>query len=52
LQVTVYFNNRLLRGNRSTKLDNSALDAFDSPNMPPLANMDIRVNGTSFAPSP
>ncbi|VDK53364.1 unnamed protein product [Anisakis simplex] len=42
-EVTVYFNNKLLRGNRSTKLDNSALEAFDSPNMAPLAEMKINV---------
>ncbi|MFH4975166.1 hypothetical protein AB6A40_001875 [Gnathostoma spinigerum] len=43
-EVTVYFNNTLMRGNRCTKLDNSALDAFVSPNMAPLARMDIHIN--------
>lgn len=43
-EVTVYFNNKLLRGNRCTKLDNSGLSAFDSPNMNPLASMDISIN--------
>lgn len=43
-EVTVYFNNKLLRGNRCTKLDNSGLAAFDSPNMNPLASMDISIN--------
>lgn len=42
-EVCVYFNNKLLRGNRTIKVDNSGLDAFTSPNMPPLAQMDITV---------
>ncbi|VDK31356.1 unnamed protein product [Gongylonema pulchrum] len=42
-EVTVYFNNKLLRGNRSLKLDNSGLEAFDSPNMLPLAHMEISI---------
>lgn len=45
-EVTVFFNNKLLRGNRSTKLDNSALEAFDSPNMAPIAQMEITIKGT------
>uniref|UniRef100_A0A915CJA0 asparaginase n=4 Tax=Ascarididae TaxID=6250 RepID=A0A915CJA0_PARUN len=53
-EVTVFFNNKLLRGNRSTKLDNSALDAFDSPNMAPIAQMEItiKVNYASIYRSP
>lgn len=44
-EVGLYFANRLLRGNRSVKLDASALDAFGSPNYPPLAEVgtEIRV---------
>uniref|UniRef100_F1KVU4 asparaginase n=1 Tax=Ascaris suum TaxID=6253 RepID=F1KVU4_ASCSU len=42
-EVTVYFNNKLLRGNRSVKLDNSGLEAFDSPNMQPIARMEITI---------
>ncbi|PIO67443.1 hypothetical protein TELCIR_10809 [Teladorsagia circumcincta] len=30
-EVCVYFNNKLMRGNRTIKLDNAALEAFDSP---------------------
>jgi L-asparaginase len=45
LQVTILFNNKLLRGNRSTKVDNSALEAFTSPNMEAMASMDIEING-------
>ncbi|VDM29906.1 unnamed protein product [Toxocara canis] len=53
-EVTVYFNNKLLRGNRSTKLDNSALDAFESPNMAPIAHVEItiKVNYESIFRSP
>ncbi|CAD6186563.1 unnamed protein product [Caenorhabditis auriculariae] len=43
-EVCVYFNNKLMRGNRTIKLDNSALEAFDSPNMHPLAHMAININ--------
>uniref|UniRef100_A0A914PVA5 L-asparaginase N-terminal domain-containing protein n=1 Tax=Panagrolaimus davidi TaxID=227884 RepID=A0A914PVA5_9BILA len=43
-EVSVYFNNKLLHGNRCSKLDNSGLAAFDSPNMNPLASMDISIN--------
>ncbi|CAD5229800.1 unnamed protein product [Bursaphelenchus xylophilus] len=42
-EVCVYFNNKLLRGNRTTKLDNWGLDAFISPNNSPLAVMDISI---------
>ena len=44
--MCVYFNNKLMRGNRTIKLDNSALEAFDSPNMPPLAQMAINIKGS------
>lgn len=44
-EVCVYFNNKLMRGNRTVKLDNSALEAFDSPNMHPLAQMAINIKG-------
>lgn len=47
-EVCVYFNNKLFRGNRVQKLDNSGLDAFSSPNMNPLAHMDIDINGMRF----
>uniref|UniRef100_A0A0N5AJT7 asparaginase n=1 Tax=Syphacia muris TaxID=451379 RepID=A0A0N5AJT7_9BILA len=42
-EVTVYFNNKLMRGNRCIKVDSSGLDAFDSPNMLPLAKMEINI---------
>ncbi|KAI1712386.1 ankyrin repeats (3 copies) domain-containing protein [Ditylenchus destructor] len=43
-EVSVLFNNKLLRGNRVTKLNNTGLEAFDSPNLTPLATMDISIN--------
>lgn len=47
-EVTVYFNNKLMRGNRCIKIDNSGLDAFDSPNLLPLASLEINIKGTSI----
>ena len=42
-EVALYFNHRLLRGNRATKLDAAGLDAFQSPNFPPLAEVGVEV---------
>lgn len=42
-EVTLYFNNKLLRGNRSTKLHSVRFDAFDSPNITPLATVGVHV---------
>lgn len=36
-EVGLYFDNKLFRGNRTTKVSASAFAAFDSPNVPPLA---------------
>ncbi|NIH16457.1 MAG: asparaginase [Buchnera aphidicola (Periphyllus lyropictus)] len=35
-EVTLFFNNKLYRGNRTTKINANGLDAFSSPNLPPL----------------
>ena len=45
-EVCIFFNDLLLRGNRSTKVDASGFEAFLSPNFPPLAEagIDIRFN--------
>ncbi|XP_074662168.1 L-asparaginase-like [Tubulanus polymorphus] len=43
-EVTIYFNNKLMRGNRCTKVDNSSLDAFNSPNMSPLVTLGIGIH--------
>eukprot|EP00062_Callorhinchus_milii_P004289 gi/632942496/ref/XP_007886442.1/ PREDICTED: 60 kDa lysophospholipase [Callorhinchus milii] len=37
-EVTLYFNHKLFRGNRVTKVDATNYAAFDSPNYPPLLN--------------
>ncbi|NJN48226.1 MAG: type I asparaginase [Candidatus Competibacteraceae bacterium] len=42
-EVSLYFNGRLMRGNRTTKAKAEALDAFDSPNYPPLAKVGIHI---------
>ena len=42
-EVCLYFNSKLFRGNRSTKKNCSELDAFDTPNYPPLANAGINI---------
>ena len=45
-EVAIYFNSKLLRGNRATKVNATAFNAFRSPNFPPLAEagIDIRYN--------
>ncbi|OED41371.1 L-asparaginase 1 [Endozoicomonas sp. (ex Bugula neritina AB1)] len=42
-EVCLYFNGRLLRGNRSRKLNAYLFDAFDTPNYPWLGRADINV---------
>jgi lysophospholipase len=45
-EVLIFFHNKLLRGNRSTKESTSEMEAFNTPNFPPLGvmgvNFDIR----------
>ncbi|XP_046904973.1 60 kDa lysophospholipase-like isoform X1 [Hypomesus transpacificus] len=53
-EVCLYFNNKLYRGNRSTKVDAGRFSAFCSPNLGPLADaeVDIKVNwDTVFWPT-
>jgi L-asparaginase len=38
-EVGIYFDDRLLRGNRAKKSSTFAYDAFSSPNFPPLAQL-------------
>lgn len=45
LQVAILFDNVLLRGNRTTKVDSGAFDAFASPNMSCLAKIEINIKG-------
>ncbi|NRA72718.1 MAG: asparaginase [Gammaproteobacteria bacterium] len=42
-EVTLFFNNRLLRGNRSTKAYADGFNAFDSPNLPELLTVGINI---------
>ena len=43
--MALYLHNTLLRGNRSTKGDTGAFDAFKSPNLLPLAELEISIKG-------
>uniref|UniRef100_A0A4W5RS61 asparaginase n=1 Tax=Hucho hucho TaxID=62062 RepID=A0A4W5RS61_9TELE len=45
-EVCLYFHNKLYRGNRVTKVDPGSFNAFNSPNLAPLANaeVDIKIN--------
>ena len=42
-EVTLFFNNKLFRGNRVRKVDADGFNAFDSPNFPPLINAGIHI---------
>ncbi len=42
-EVCLYFNGRLLRGNRATKMSADGLMAFDTPNYPRLAEAAISI---------
>lgn len=42
-EVCIFFNNRLTRGNRTTKLSSDEFRAFASPNIPPLAEAGISI---------
>lgn len=42
-EVTLFFNNRLFRGNRATKSDADGFDAFSSPNHPALLKAGIEI---------
>lgn len=46
-EVTIFFHDRLLRANRSTKVNTHQLLAFDSPNMKPLATIGISIQDDS-----
>ena len=51
-EVCLFLNGKLLRGNRSTKVNSSGFDAFASPNYPPLATVgvDIKVHDAFVRP--
>ena len=43
-EVCLYFEYKLYRANRSTKISSEQFDAFDSPNFPPLAESGVHLN--------
>jgi L-asparaginase len=42
-EVSLFFNNKLYRGNRATKMHADGFDAFASPNLSPLATVGINI---------
>ncbi|KAK2165000.1 hypothetical protein LSH36_56g02010 [Paralvinella palmiformis] len=42
-EVAILFDNKLLRGNRCTKKDSEGFDAFGTPNMMPLAELETSI---------
>ena len=42
-EVCIYFENRLMRGNRTTKLSSEHFNAFSSPNYPDLAEAGVHI---------
>jgi L-asparaginase/Glu-tRNA(Gln) amidotransferase subunit D len=42
-EVCIFFANKLLRGNRTAKISSTHLNAFDSPNYHPLAEVGIDI---------
>lgn len=42
-EVCVFFNSKLFRGNRTIKVGSEAFDAFDTPNVSPIARMGINM---------
>ncbi|MFV8752363.1 asparaginase [Nannocystaceae bacterium ST9] len=51
-EVMVLFGDKLLRGNRATKVSVTGFDGFDSPNFPPLgrAGIDIDIDWEAVLP--
>jgi len=43
-EVTLYFHNRLYRGNRTRKVDANGFHAFQSPNFPALVKVGSQIN--------
>lgn len=51
-EVTLFFNNCLYRGNRTTKAHADGFNAFASPNLPPLLEAGIHIRRLSPPPAP
>ncbi len=47
-EVTLYFGHRLFRGNRTAKVSSDRLNAFDSPNLSPLATLGINIESKLY----
>ena len=43
-EVCVCFNDSLFRANRTSKVDSGSLNAFNSPNLPPLATLGVAIH--------
>jgi L-asparaginase len=53
-EVCLYFNSKLMRGNRTRKVNASGFDAFASPNFAPLgtAGVDLSIEWNAIQPQP
>ncbi|MFI8416939.1 asparaginase [Serratia sp. NPDC078593] len=51
-EVSLFFNNKLFRGNRTTKAHADGFDAFASPNLPPLLEAGIHIRRQNGIVSP
>lgn len=51
-EVALFFNNRLYRGNRTTKAHADGFDAFASPNLAPLLEAGIHIRRLNTPPAP
>ncbi|HGJ5876338.1 MAG TPA: asparaginase [Arsenophonus sp.] len=51
-EVTLFFNNKLFRGNRTVKSHADGFDAFTSPNCPPLIDAGIHIRCLRSCPMP
>lgn len=45
MQVCIYFNHELFRGNRCTKISSTRFGAYNTPNILPLATLGMNVSG-------
>jgi L-asparaginase len=50
-EVSLFFNNRLYRGNRTTKAHADGFDAFASPNLQPLLEAGIHIRRLGTPPA-
>jgi L-asparaginase len=51
-EVTLFFNNKLFRGNRARKVDADGFNAFDSPNLPHILTAGIHIDVNKSLASP